>query len=191
MRCLGRVCGCLALLSGMSLEAQTATTTKSSSATASFAYLSDDDCVQNDVEVFASQTTVASSKVPKTTMAATYSRHRYNLCEDSDFGHRLRSRRATGLRGRFGPCVSQRDHQWLKWSRLDDGRCFCVGWAGKGESTRLPAPPETKRTGRPTVIRSENLSRGAIVRGAIDGQDISGTEQSSHSLHTAQNTISH
>lgn len=190
MRCLGRVCGCLALLSGMSLEAQTATTTKSSSATASFAYLSDDDCVQNDVEVFASQTTVASSKVPKTTMAATYSRHRYNLCEDSDLGTDFGAVGRLAFAGDLDRASLSATISGSSGPGSTTAVAFVLEWAGKGESTRLPAPPETKRTGRPTVIRSENLSRGAIVRGAIDGQDISGGAVSA-SLHTAQNTISH
>src|ERR1700683_5143479 len=79
-------CVWLAISSSIAARAQTATTTQASVATASFAYISDDGCVENDVIVLANSTTVVSSGQPTTTLAVTYSRHRYDSCENSDLG---------------------------------------------------------------------------------------------------------
>ena len=53
-------CGWLALSSVIAAAPQTATTTQRSAANASFTYVSDDGCIQNEVVVFASRTTVVS-----------------------------------------------------------------------------------------------------------------------------------
>jgi hypothetical protein len=82
-----RACGWLTLSSLIAAEGQTAaTTTQAFAASASFAYVSDDGCVQNDVIVFANRTTVDSAQAPSTTAEVTYSRYRYDYCQDSDLG---------------------------------------------------------------------------------------------------------
>ena len=60
-------CAWLALFSLMPAQAQTATTKKTAAASASFAYVSDDGCVHNEVILFANRTTVVSAKPPRTT----------------------------------------------------------------------------------------------------------------------------
>jgi len=47
---------------------------------------SDDGCVQNEVIVFANQTTVVSGNAPRNHREVTYTRYRYDYCEDTDLG---------------------------------------------------------------------------------------------------------
>src|ERR1035438_1508948 len=87
MGLLTRGCGWLALSSLIAAQAQpVATTTQTSAASANFAYVSDDGCVQNEVIVFANQTTVVSRQAPRTTAEVTYTRYRYDYCADTDLG---------------------------------------------------------------------------------------------------------
>ena len=189
MGCYARAVGCLALFCWFGAEAQTPITTQSSSASASFAYLSDDDCIQNEVEVFASRTTVGSATAPKTTVSVTYSRHRYDLCEEADLGTDL------GAAGRpqFSGDLNRASLNATISGSTSHGAAttiaFVLEWAGKGDATTMSGVPPGKRSGRPQVIRSERLSRSAAVRGTVDGQDVSGGAASA-SLHTTQNTIS-
>ena len=48
--------------------------------------MSDDGCVQNEVMVFVTRTTVASAKGPVATAEVTYTRYRYDYCTDADQG---------------------------------------------------------------------------------------------------------
>jgi hypothetical protein len=189
MGCFARACGCLALFTCMGLQAQTSVTTQSNSASANFAYLSDDDCVQNDLEVFASKTTVGAANAPKTTTAVTYSRHRYNLCEDTDLGTDVGAAGRTAFSGDLNRASLSATVSGSSGPGSSVTVAFVLEWAGRGDSARLPAMAQSKRAGRPTVVRSENLSRTAAVRGTIDGLDVSGGAVSA-SLHTTESTIS-
>jgi len=104
----------LALSSFLAAQAQTAATTtiQSSAANASFDYLSDDGCVRNEVILFAHRTTVVSGRTPGATVQATYSRHRYDHCEDVDLGPDVGTQPAPGFFGGLEPRLAQRHHQW-------------------------------------------------------------------------------
>src|ERR1035438_9580235 len=92
MGLLTRACGWLALSSLIAAQAQTgATTTQTSAASANFTYVSDDGCILNEIIVFANRTTVVTANAPRTTGEVTYTRYRYDYCEDVDLGTDLGS----------------------------------------------------------------------------------------------------
>src|ERR1035438_10927824 len=87
MGLLTRACGWLALSSLIAAQAQTAATSpQTSAASANFAYVSDDGCILNEVIVFANRTTAVKTDAPRTTAEVTYTRYRYDYCEDADLG---------------------------------------------------------------------------------------------------------
>jgi len=187
---LTRACGWLALSSLIAAAPQTSTTTQSSVANASFAYVSDDGCVQNEVTVFANTTTVVSAALPKRSVSVIYSRYRYDNCEDSDLGTEV----GTAARPAFSGDLNKASLNATIGGSTASGSAvtvsFVLVWEGKGGITRLAGRPQNPPRARSTrVIRSENLSRNAVVSGTIDGLNVSGGMVSA-SLHTTQNTIS-
>jgi len=187
---LTRACGWLALSSLIAAEAQTTTTTTQAfAASASFAYMSDDGCVQNEVVVFANRTTVVSAKAPRTTAEVMYSRYRYDYCEDSDLGTDL----GTGVRPIFSGDLNRASLNATISGPSASGSVvtvsFVLVWEGKGSITRQTARPQNRRAGSVKVIRSENLSRNALVSGTMDGEDISDAMVGA-SLQAIRKTIS-
>jgi hypothetical protein len=187
---LTRVCGLLAFSSLMAAEAQTPpTTTQASTASANFAYVSDDGCVQNEVMVFVNRTMVVSAKAPSTTAEVTYSRYRYDYCEDSDLGTDL----GTNSRPVFSGDLNRASLNATINGHTDSGSVVTISlvlvWEGKGSITRRASRPQNTRAGSATLIRSENLSRNAVVSGTLDDRDISDAIIGA-SLHTTRKTIS-
>jgi hypothetical protein len=187
---LTRACAWLALSSLIGAGAQTATTTtQASAANASFVYVSDDGCVENEVVVLANRTTVVSAKGPSTTAEVTYSRYRYDYCEDSDLGTDLGTSSApifSGDLNRASLNATINGHTAL-------GSAVTVSlvlvWQGKGSVTRRAGHPQNTRADSAKVIRTENLSRNAVVSGTMDEWDISDGAVGA-SLHTTRKTIS-
>jgi hypothetical protein len=62
-------------------------------------------------------------------------------------------------------------------------------WERKGSTARQAGRPQNTRAGSAKLIRSENLSRNAVVRGTMDERDISDAMVGA-SLHTTRKTIS-
>ena len=187
---LTRACGWLALSSLIAAEAQTTTTTTLAFvAGASFAYASEDGCVQNEVVVFANRTTVVSAKAPRTAAAVMYSRHGYDYCEDSDLG----TETGAGVRPIISGDLNRASLNATIGVPSASGPVVTVSlvlvWEGKGGITRQARRPPNTRSGSAKSIRSLNLSRNATVSGTIDGQDISGAMVAA-SLHTSRKTIS-
>jgi hypothetical protein len=187
---LTRACGWLALSSLIAAEAQPAATTiQASAASASFTYVSDDGCVENEVIVFANQTTVVSDKSPGTTAKVMYSRHRYDYCEDSDLGTDL----GTSLRPAFSGDLNRAALTATIGGTTASGSPVTVSlalvWEGKGAITRLAGRPPNTRSGSATAVGIENLSRNSVVSGTVDGQSISAATVSA-SLHTTRKTAS-
>jgi hypothetical protein len=187
---LTRACGWLALSSLIAAEAQApATTTQASTASASFAYVSDNGCIQNEVIVFANRTMVVSAKAPSTTAEVTYSRYRYDYCEDSDLGTDL----GTASRPVFSGDLNRASLNATINGHTPSGSVvtvsFVLVWEGKGGITRRADRPQDSRAGSIKSIRSENLSRNAVVSGTLDDRDISDAIIGA-SLHTTRKTIS-
>jgi len=187
---LTRACGWLALSSLILIaaEAQTAATTmQEAAATASFTYVTDDGCVQNEVTVFANRTTAVSAKTPNATAEVTYFRYRYDYCEDSDLG--------TDLGASSRPVFSG-DLNSASLNARIDGRTasgsvvtisFVLEWEGKGGIARRAGRRQDTRAGGKS-IGGETLSRSAVVTGTVDERNISDATVDA-SLHTTRRTI--
>ena len=185
-----RACRWLALSSLIAAHAQTvATTTQASAANASFAYVSDDGCVQNEVVVFVNRTTVVSAQAPKTTAEVTYSRYRYDYCEDSDLGTDLGASSRPVFSGDLNKASLNATINGHTGSGSVVSVSFVLLWDGKGGIARRADRPQDTRAGSARLIRSENLSRNAVVSGTIDERDISNATLDA-SLHTTRKTIS-
>jgi hypothetical protein len=187
--CLTRACCWLAFPSLLAAEAQTAlTTTQASAASATFAYVSDDGCVQNEVMVFATRTTAVSAKARSTTAAVTYSRHRYDYCQDSDLG----TDGGTSSQLEFSGDLNRSSLNATINGHTASGSAVTVSfglvWEGKGSITRQAGRSQNTRVGSPKLIRSENLIRNAVVRGTMDERDISDAMVGAN-LSATQNTI--
>ena len=181
-------CICLAVFSCVGARAQNAISTQSSSATATFAYLSDDDCVQNEVEVFASRTTVTSASGPPPSMTATYSRHRFDICENIDLGADIG---ATG-HGTFTADLDRASLSATIGGVSPSGARTTINialeWAGRGATVQPSAAPSNQIAGKPKVTRG-SASRSAVARGTVDGIDVSDAAVGA-SLHLEQHTVS-
>jgi len=187
---LTRACGWLALSCLIAAQAQTAaTTTQASAASASFAYVSDDGCVQNEVIVFANRTTVVSAKAPITTAQVTYSRYRYDYCEDSDLGTDMGTSPRPAFSGDLNRASLNATINGYAASGSVVPISFVLVWEGKGRIMRQAGRPQNARAGSAKLIRGENLSRNAVVRGTIDDRDISDATVGA-SLRTTRKTIS-
>jgi hypothetical protein len=166
-----------------------ATTTQSFAASANFAYLSEDGCVQNEVIVFANRTTVLSAKAPASTAEATYTRYRYDYCEDADLGTDL----GTNSRPVFSGDLNRGSLNVTIAGHTASGSAvtvsFVLVWEGKGGITSRPGRAPVTRAGGAQSIPSENLSRSAVVSGTMDEREISGAMVGA-SLHTTKKTIS-
>jgi hypothetical protein len=170
---LSLACGCLTLFSLVSAEAQKTTTAQASAANASFAYISDDGCVQNDVVVFANKTTVVSANPPDTKATVTYSRYRYDYCDDSDLGTDMGASAQPVFSGNLDGALLNATINGTTASGSAVSVSIVLVWQGRGATTPLAGRPPNSRAGSPKVIHSENLSRNAtVVSGTIDGQDI-------------------
>jgi len=169
-------------------ETQTATTTLASAASASFAYMSDDECVQNEVLVFANMRTVASAKATTTTAEVAYSRHRYDYCKDSDLGTDMGST----SRPVFSVDLNTASVDASIDGHTDSGSVttfsIALVWQGRGGIKRQVDRPQNAVVGSPTLIRQENLSRNAVVSGTVDRQDAADALVGA-SLHTSRRTI--
>jgi hypothetical protein len=186
---LTRACSWLALSSWIAATPQTPTTTLRSAANAIFAYVSDDGCVQNEVVVFASRTTVMSADPQKATVLATYYRNRYNFCEDSDLGTELGTSSQSIFSGDLNRASLTGTISGPTASGPVAAASFVLVWQGNGDITRLADRPQQTRAGRAKVIRSEDLTRNAVASGTIDGRDVSSGVVGAI-LHTTEKTIS-
>lgn len=187
---LTQACAWLALSSLLiAAEAQTATTREVSAATANFAYMSDDGCVENEVVVVANATTVVSAKTPTRNSQVMYSRNRYDYCKDTDLGTDL----GTSLRPAFSGDLNRAALNVTISGTTASGSVVTVSimlvWEGKGAILRLAGRPPRTHPGATQVSSSQNLSRNAVVSGTVDGQTISdGTVNAS--LQTTRKTVS-
>jgi hypothetical protein len=181
-------CGWLALFCLISAQAQTTTTKQTASASASFTYVSDDGCVQNEVSVFAHKTTMVAAVTPKTTAIVNFFRHRYDICEDSDLGPDVVTGTVTDFSGDLNRASLFSTISGTSALGSVVRVSFALVWQGKGAITRVTGRPQNTRAGASKVVRSENASRSAVVSGTIDGENIS--EMPNASLRTTQNTIS-
>lgn len=182
-------CASLALASLIAAQAQPATTTTEASANASFAYMSDDGCVETEVVLFANRTTVVSAKAPSTTSEVMYSRHRYDYCDNSDLSTDLGSSLRPVFSGDLNRAALNVTINGASASGSVAPVSFELVWEGKGGTTRMAVPRKTS-SGNIKVIRNEKLTRNAAVTGTVDGQSISGAVVTA-SLHTTRKTISH
>ena len=200
---LTRMCSLVVFSSFLVAEAQTpatttqtpaattqasTTTTQASTASASFAYVSDEGCVQNEVMVFVNRTVLVSSKGSNTTAEVTYSRYRYDFCEDTDLGTDL----GTSARPVFSGDLNRASLNAAINGHSSSGAVvtvsFVLVWEGKGSITRRTGVPQNPRAGKAKLIRSDDQSRGAVVSGTVDDRDISDATIGA-SLHTTGKTI--
>jgi hypothetical protein len=184
---LVRACGCLAVFSLFPVQAQQSTTTRSSAASATFSYVSDDGCVQNDVSVFANSTTLAGTNPLNTKTTVTYSRYRYDYCADTELGVDMGTNPKPVFSGSLDKALLNASITGTTASGTAVSVSLVLLWEGKGAAERLADRPQNTRAGSPKVIRSENLRRNATVSGTIDGQDVS-SGMVHATLHTTQKT---
>ena len=190
MGLLTRVCGWLALSAFVAAQAQTAaTTTQPSAASANFTYVSDDGCILNEVIVFANRTTVTRASAPQVTTEVTYTRYRYDYCEDTDLGTDLGSSAQPAFSGDLNRASLNATIHGHTASGSPVTVSFVLMWEGKGGVTRKVGGPQNAPAGSTRSIRTENLNRNAVVSGSMDDRDISGDAVGA-SLHTTRKTIS-
>jgi len=162
-------------------------TVQSSSVSATFAYVSDGGCVQNQVVVFANLRTASSSKAPQTTADVTYSRHRYDDCDDADLGTDIGTSSRPAFSGDLNKALLNATVEGHTPSGSAVAVSFALVWEGKGAITRHPGRLPAARADGAKPIASESLSRSAAVSGSMDGEDISDAVVSG-SLHTSRKT---
>jgi len=179
----------LAFSSLVAAEAQSVATTQSASASPSFAYVADDGCIQNDVLVFANQTTTDTAKTPGPILEVTYSRHRYDYCQDSDLGTDAGTSSHPMFSGDLNRALLSVTILGHTASGSPVTVAFALVWEGKGGITSRTDRPQNARAGAAKTIRIENLSRGAAVSGTMDERDISDAIVGA-SLHTTRKTSS-
>lgn len=178
----------LAIFPFIAAEAQTAMTTQVSTASANFSYVSDDGCIQNDVMVFATRRTVVSDKAPSTTGVVTYSRYRYDYCQDSDLGTDLGSSSRLDLSGDLNKTSLNATIQGHTASGSTVSISFVLMWEGKGNVTRQVSTPPNARAANAKLTRSDMI-RNAVVRGTVDERDVSEAVVGAR-LRSTQNTMS-
>ncbi len=181
-------CLCLTLSGSVAAQVQPATrTTQTSAASANFAYMSDDGCIESQVTVFANRTTVNAEQAPAT-MAVMYSRHRYDYCENSDLGTDL----GTSLRPVFSGDLNRAALNTTISGTTAAGSGVSVSfelvWEGRGDARRL-LDEGKGASGRARLIRNESQTRGAVVSGTVDGQNVAGATLSA-TLRTSRKTVS-
>jgi hypothetical protein len=180
------VYGWLAFCSLIAAQAQPATTTtRALAASATFAYPSDDGCVENDVIVFANQTTVASAKTPGATAEVMYYRHRYDYCADADLGTDQGTSRRPVFSGDLNRAALTAAISGTSASGSAVSASFELVWEGKGAITPTPKTA----SGSTKMVRDESLTRNAVLSGTIDGQSVSSALVSAN-LHSTRRTIS-
>jgi len=189
MGLLTRACVCLALSSLVAAQSQTAaTSTQTSAASANFAYVSDDGCILNEVIVFANRTTAVKANAPRTSAEVTYTRYRYDYCEDTDLGTDL----GTSSRAVFSGDLNRASLNATISGHTAAGSAvtvtFVLIWEGKGAVTRKTGGPQNAPAGA-KAMRTENLNRSAVVSGSMDERDISDSVVGA-SLHTTRKTSS-
>jgi hypothetical protein len=190
MGLLTRAYGWLAFSSLVAAQAQTvATTAQTSAASANFAYVSDDGCILNEVIVFANRTTELTAKPPRTTGEVTYTRYRYDYCEDADLGTDLGSSAQPAFSGDMNRASLNATIHGHTASGSPVTVSFVLMWEGKGSVTRKAGRPRNAPGGSTQLTSTENLNRNAVVSGSMDEQDISGAAVGA-SLHATRKTIS-
>ncbi len=172
MGLLTSACVCLALSPLIAAEPETiGATTHTSAASASFIYVSDDGCILSEVIVFANRTTVVSAGAPRTTGEVTYTRYRYDYCEDADLGTDLGSSSQPVFSGDLNRALLNATIHGHTASGSPATISFALTWEGKGGITSKAGRPQNTPAAR--LTRTENMSRNATVSGSVDEQDIS------------------
>jgi hypothetical protein len=190
MGLLTRGCGWLALSSLIAAQAQTAaTTTQTSAASANFAYVSDDGCILNEIIVFANRTTAVWDNTPRTTAEVTYTRYRYDYCEDADLGTDLGTSSQPVFSGDLNRASLNATINGHTASGSAVTVSFVLMWEGKGGVTRKAGRPPSAPASSARSIHTETLNRNAVVTGSMDERDISDAAVGA-SLHTTRKTIS-
>jgi hypothetical protein len=179
----------LALSSLIAAQAQTAaTTTQTSAASANFAYVSDDGCILNEIIVFANRTTAVKANAPRTTAEVTYTRYRYDYCEDVDLGTDLGASSQAAFSGDLNRASLNASINGHTASGSPVTVSFVLMWEGKGVITRKAGrPPNAPAVGARSIL-TETLNRNAVVSGSMDERDISDAAVGA-SLHTTRKTI--
>ena len=190
MGLLTSACVCLALSPLIAAETETiGTTTQTSAASANFIYVSDDGCILNEVIVFANRTTVVSAGAPRTTGEVTYTRYRYDYCEDTDLGTDLGSSSQPAFSGDLNRALLNATIHGHTPSGSPATISLALMWEGKGSVTSKTARPQNSPSGSPGLARTQNMSRNATVSGSVDEQDVSDAAVGA-SLHTTRKAIS-
>jgi hypothetical protein len=185
---LTRPCIWLAFFAGAAAAQTVTTTTQASAASANFAYVSDDGCVQNEVMVFVTRTNATTAKGPATTAEVTYTRYRYDYCEDIDLGTDLGSNPRPVFSGDLNRASLNATINGHTTSGALVTVSLALVWDGRGSVIRKEGRPQAARTGGAKLIRSASSSRNAVVTGTMDERDISFATVGAR-LQTTQNTI--
>lgn len=190
MGLLTSACVCLALFPLIAAEAETiGATTHTSAASANFIYVSDDGCILSEVIVFANRTTVVSAGAPRTTAEVTYTRYRYDYCEDADLGTDLGSSSQPVFSGDLNRALLNATIHGHTASGSPATVSFALTWDGKGGITSKTGRPQNSPGAGARLTRTENMSRNAAVSGSVDEQDISDSAAGA-SLHVTRKAIS-
>jgi len=126
--------------------------------------------------------------VPDTRAEVTYSRHRYDDCEDADLGTDIGATSRVAFSGDLNKAFLNATVEGHTPSASLVAVSFALVWEGKGVITRQAGRSPGARSDVARPIHIENLSRTAVVSGSMDGDDISDAAVSA-SLHTSRKTI--
>jgi len=182
---LARACVFLALWSSIASTQTAATPAQTSAASANFAYVSDDGCVLNEVIVFASRTSVVRADTPRITTEATYTRYRYDYCEDADLGTDLGVTSQPVFSADLGRASLNTTINGHTAAGSPVTVSLVLRWEGKGDVARKTGRPQTAPAGGAKPVSTETANRAAAVTGTIDDRDISGSVAGA-SLHTTR-----
>lgn len=149
-------------------------------ASANLAFVSPEGCIQNEVSIFVRQTTAkpgaAKTAGPKSDV--TYSRSRFDLCEDDDLGTDLGSSSTAVISGDLNRVrvdasidgINRALRRGFDASEPPIRVAFSLTWTGTGDILRVGRNPGAANAR--AAVRPDSRSRSATLQGRVDGQDV-------------------
>jgi len=149
-------------------------------ASANLAFVSPDGCIQNEVSIFIRQTNAkpGAEKTAGPKNDVTYSRSRFDLCEDDDLGTDLGSSSTAVISGDLNRVRVEASIDGIPRAiraGFDASQplvrvSFSLTWIGTGDIIhvgRNPGAPNPR-----AAVRPDSRSRSATLQGHVDGQDV-------------------
>jgi len=147
------------------------------SATANLAFVSYEGCVQNEISIFVNQTSVwpGASGEPHSETAISYSRTRFDLCEDIDLGTDTGASRSAHFSADMSRAQLEASIEGTGPSQAPTRISLSLTFIGTGDTHQASRSPGAPTNAKAKVaVRTDSQTRNAWVQGRIDGQDVSG-----------------